>query len=370
MRKHNADNERIKRKYLIFEAEARQQSEASIDSIAKSIARFEEYTKWRDFKRFHYEQAIGFKRHLSKQLNQATGKSLSKSTIRGVLAQVAKFFQWLSQQPGYKSRVTYSDAEYFKLSAKEARIATATKPTSAPTVDQIEAVVGGMPTETDIQLRDRALIAFTLLSGARDGAIASLKMRHINMEERSVYQDARDVNTKFSKTFVTYFFPVKPIFQEVFAEWVHHLTGAKGWAGEDPLFPTTLVKLTKNGQFSAGGLKREHWKTATPIRRIFSHAFEAAGLPYFNPHSFRNALVRMAEEKCKTPEEFKAWSQNLGHERVMTTFTNYGEVSSTRQQQLLQQDTFSSNNLFSDGAEEIATKALLAIKSLATSPPK
>ena len=66
MRKHNADNERIKRKYLIFEKETRQQSDASIDSIAKSIARFEEYTKWREFKRFHFEQAIRFKKHLAK----------------------------------------------------------------------------------------------------------------------------------------------------------------------------------------------------------------------------------------------------------------------------------------------------------------
>ena len=362
MRKHNADNERIKRKYLIFEAEARQQSEASIDSIAKSIARFEEYTKRRDFKRFHYEQAIGFKRHLSKQLNQATGKPLSKSTIRGALAQVTKFFQWLSQQPGYKSRITYSDAEYFKLSAKDTRIAATTKPANAPTVDQIDAVVRRMPTDTDIQLRDRALIAFTLLSGARDGAIASLKLRHIDMEGRSVYQDARDVNTKFSKTFATYFFPVKPIFHEVFAEWMRHITVTRDWADNDPLFPATLVTVSKDGYFSACGLKREHWKTATPIRRVFSQAFEAAGMPYFNPHSFRNTLVRLGEEQCTTPEEFKAWSQNLGHEQVMTTFMNYGEVSQRRQQQLINQ--INCGETQSVDAHHIALKALEAISSL------
>ena len=50
MRKHHPDNERIKRKYLVFQKEARQQSEATIDSIAKSLSRFEEYTKWKDFR--------------------------------------------------------------------------------------------------------------------------------------------------------------------------------------------------------------------------------------------------------------------------------------------------------------------------------
>jgi len=43
-------------------------------------------------------------------------------------------------------------------------------------------------------------------------------------------------------------------------------------------------------------------------------------LPYFNPHSFRNTLVRLGQEICRSPEEFKSWSQNLGHEKVLTTF--------------------------------------------------
>jgi hypothetical protein len=42
-----------------------------------------------------------------------------------------------------------------------------------------------------------------LLAGARDGAIASIKAK-----QRKVEQDARQVKTKFRKTFATYFFPV------------------------------------------------------------------------------------------------------------------------------------------------------------------
>jgi hypothetical protein len=36
-----------------------------------------------------------------------------------------RFLQWLTLQPGYKSRSKYSDAEYFNLSGKDARVATA-----------------------------------------------------------------------------------------------------------------------------------------------------------------------------------------------------------------------------------------------------
>ena len=50
--------------------------------------------------------------------------------------------------------------------------------------------------------------------------------------------------------------------------------------------------------------------------RHSSGRFEQAGLPYFNPHSFRKTLVQLGETTCQSPEEFKAWSQNLGHEGV------------------------------------------------------
>jgi len=88
-------------------------------------------------------------------------------------------------------------------------------------------------------------------------------------------------------------------------------------------------------QFEATGLARDHWRTATPIRTIFHEAFIRAGLPYFNPHSFRNTLVRLGQDIGKTPEQFKAWSQNLGHEKVLTTFLSYDEVACQRQGEII-----------------------------------
>ena len=108
------------------------------------------------------------------------------------------------------------------------------------------------------------------------------------------------------------------------------------WGNDDPLFPATKVEIGVQNQFESNGLKREHWKTASPIRGIFKQAFESVGLRYFNPHSFRNTLARFGEQTCTTPEQFKAWSQNLGHDNVMTTFISYGEVSQSRQAEILQ----------------------------------
>ena len=62
-----------------------------------------------------------------------------------------------------------------------------------------------------------------------------------------------------------------------------------------------------------------------------------ADLPYFNPHSFRDTLVSLAQKLCQTPEEYKSWSQNLGHENVLTTFTSYGAVQHQRQGEIFQE---------------------------------
>ena len=59
MRNHNATNERIKRQYFAYLVEAQGHSEQTIDAVAKAIARFEAFTRYRDFKAFHTEQARG-----------------------------------------------------------------------------------------------------------------------------------------------------------------------------------------------------------------------------------------------------------------------------------------------------------------------
>lgn len=278
MTSYNAANERIKRQYFAYLTEARGHSEPTIDSAAKAIARFEEFTRWRDFKKFHIEQAKGFKQTLADQRRCRGGEPLSKATLYATLTALKRFFVWLAGQPGYKSRISYSDSEYFNLSTKEARIAKATRPARVPTLEQIRHVIFNMPTTTDIERRDRALIAFAILTGARDGAIASFRLR---------------------------------------------------------LFPATKVEVGEDRRFEAVGLDRKQWSNAGRIRIIFKEAFEAAGLPYFNPHSFRKTLALLAGRECKTPEQYKAWAQNLGHEDVLTTFRSYGDVASHRQAEIM-----------------------------------
>ena len=179
------------------------------------------------------------------------------------------------------------------------------------------------------------------------------------MVSKSVYQDGRDVDTKFSKTFRTNFCPVGDLFDEIFSEWVGYLKAELLFGEDAPLFPKTKMSHNKRSEFIADGLTNEHWSNASPIRKIFKTDFESAGLEYYNPHSFRDTLVRLGEKICKTPEQFKAWSQNLGHESVMTTFTSYGEVPQHRQAEVFDELRMPTKQLQNQSDIEMLARAVL-----------
>lgn len=335
MAKTIADNERIKWKYLRYLMEADGKSEASIDAVAAAISRFQESIGGRDFRKFHKEQAIAFKKKLAEQLNTRTGERLSKSTIEGILRALRGFFHWLAREPGYKSKIEFSDGHYFNLSAKDMEIARAERPKRIPTLEQMHHVLSLMPAVTDIARRDRAVVALAVLTGARASALATLKLKHVDIDQLMIIQDGREVATKRSKTIATWFFPVGGTAERIFVDWIDSRRTEHLASDDEPVFPQTRNERDNEGLLRAVGLGRTGWSNAHPIRNIFRKAFEAAGLPYFNPHSVRNMLVQLGERICRSPEEFKAWSQNLGHSQVLTTLISYGEVPAHRQADII-----------------------------------
>ena len=328
------ENEAVKRRYVLFLEAAEGLQGSTVDAALRAIERFELSTRNKPFKKFHIEQARAFRASLPREAG-ADGNPLSAATITSTLKRLRHFFGWLSTEPGYRSKLKPSDAAYFTPTEQDRRIAGAKRPARVPTLDEIATVLAHMPTSTPVEQRNRALIAFAILSGARDGALASLRLKHVDLPARSVFQDGRDVKTKRRKTFVSHFFPVGDEPLGIFAAYVAMLRDELGFGPDDPLFPATLKGHDAERRFCAIGLSREHWKDAGPIRAIFRAAFEAAGVPYAKPHSFRKTLARLGETLCRTPEQWKAWSQNLGHESEATTFVGYGQVPEERQAAIL-----------------------------------
>lgn len=333
--KYNAENERVKRRYLGYLRNAKGYDEATIDGHARAIERFEGYNKRRSFKLFRIEQAIGFRERLATAKAEGSDRPLSKATIHQVLNTLRGFVLWLAHQPGYRSRIAYSDADYFRPNLRDERAASARPERPVPTLEQIRHAISLMPSATDIERRNRAMLAFAILTGARDRAISTIRVKHVDVVAERVTQNGDEVHTKGAKLIETWFFPVGDELKAIVVDWISHLRNERLYGLNDPVFSRTAVALGKDRKFAAAGLDRAFWRTADPVREVFREAFEAAGLPYFNPHSFRKTLAQFGQRVCRTPEELKAWSQNLGHENVMTTLTSYGTLPAYRQGELM-----------------------------------
>ena len=136
------------------------------------------------------------------------------------------------------------------------------------------------------------------------------------------------------------FFPVSQQIEEIVLSWLQYLRERLNFDGEDPLFPKTAMAHDENDCFTPDGLTREFWSSAEPVRKVFRTAFERAGMPNYTPHSFRRTLVSIAYQRELSPAHLKAWSQNLGHESMLTTLTSYGNIGVHQQGELVKKTPF------------------------------
>jgi site-specific recombinase XerC len=144
MRKHHPQNERIKHEYFKYLKQAKRMSQGSVDQVAAAISRFEQSTNFRDFRKFHIAQAVAFKERLQQQINPETGRSLAKATIHSRLMALKAFVFWLASRQGYRSQISYADADYFNDSANDERVAKAVRTRPVPSFDDIRTALAAM----------------------------------------------------------------------------------------------------------------------------------------------------------------------------------------------------------------------------------
>ena len=76
--KFNPKNERMKKKYFDYLAQAKRLSPKTIESASKAILRYEDYTKFEDIGKFNKVKAMGFKNKLAQSRNKAKGALLNQ----------------------------------------------------------------------------------------------------------------------------------------------------------------------------------------------------------------------------------------------------------------------------------------------------
>ncbi len=327
----NPVNELIKKQYEEALIHGRCRDPKTVKAVWDAITLFERFTGRADFKTFNSEQAKGFKKWLEKQTNKG-GELLSLSTVRGALNSIREFFLWLAIHPKHIRKIDGRAVEYLRLSNNDNRAARASRDKIPPTIEELQKTLNAMPFETDIEKRDKAIFAFMILTCVRDDALVSLRMKDVNISQKTLWQDPKHVRTKFRKGILTGFVSAPiPKAEIIFMDWYVFARDILMFSADAPLFPQTLVVANPETlTFEVKGLSRDPWASAAPVREIFKKTFANVGLPYFNPHLFRNTIVQWAEKNC-TPYEFKAISQNLGHEHAMTTYNSYGKLSGRAQ---------------------------------------
>lgn len=330
-KKSNPANDRLKRDYLVNLKEARQRADATVDQVRRAIDRLEVYTGYKDFGSFNRDQALGFKKALVASKGKRSGKPIRVATAHHVIRALQDFLAWLHSQPGFRRRIDTSDIAYLNLTIKEERTAHAARSRPWAAIEQYRAALWEMPATTEIERRDRAIFALLMLTAMRDAALVSLKLKHIAIGRSHVFQDPNEVRTKSSKAINTFFYPVGDGVAEIVADWVTYLTAEKLYGPDDPLFPKTAVAQDGRQSFAVQGLAPVHWATAAPVRHIFESTFTRIGLPYVVPHSVRQTITQFGYSLNLTIEQQKAWSQNMGHDSVLTTLGSYGPLTTERQ---------------------------------------
>ena len=180
MSKYCPKNERVKRDYTFWLETSNGKQNATIDAALRAIERFEASTNWKPFRKFHIEQARSFRARLAEETN-SNNRPLSAATVTSTLKHLRNFFLWLSREPGFRSALNSNDANYFTPSEQDVRVATARREKRVASLEEIKRVLASMPTCTTIERRDRAIVASAILTGARDGALASFRLKHIDM---------------------------------------------------------------------------------------------------------------------------------------------------------------------------------------------
>ena len=341
MSKVNAKNERKKRAFFRWLKNADGCCDSTVNNVESAILLWQEFSRDEDFALYNADKGIAFKTWLSKR--ESSGKRLSLVTYHAYLRHLRKFFTWLVREPGYKSRIKSNAIDYLKITERENRMASQAVPRNYPSLEYVQELVASIVMRNEIDLRDRAMISFTLLTGMRDRAIASLPLGCFDDENLAVIQNPRlGVETKFAKFIPTILFRFDEKMLGFIIDWSRHLK-SKGFGVQDPLFPRAkLDQSSGNLSFQSPiEVEAKFWRGAGRIREIFKHRSQQAGLPYYPPHTFRHLAVNLALRACKNGEEIKAISQNFGHEFVATTFGAYGNFASSRLTEIIKEMDFS-----------------------------
>ncbi len=333
MTKYNNENDIIKKKYFI-DMRLDGLSPKTIDGARYAIDRLETFTNFENFKSINSKTLEKFRKGLLVTKN-AKGGNLSPSTIDHVLKPLQRFFKWLKRESGYKRKLESLDVRYLNLDKNERRkLQTIRKIKEFYAIEEVKLALSFSP-NTDVEMRDRAIVAMLSCTAMRHESIITVKLGHFDIKRQVVVQDPQTMKTKNSKLINSRLIPIDDAIVQIVIDWVRYLKDELGFTDNDPLFPKEHLQQDEYKQFIGGiALSNKHIESHNVIPVIVKKVFARVGLQYNNPHSFRDMLTNYIVSNYGI-QEAAALSLNLGHENLAITLGNYYQPSPEQQFDIL-----------------------------------
>jgi integrase len=318
----NAQNERMKYEYRRHMRRAMKRDEKTVISTLKHLRDYETFTDFACFSTYNCELADKYIDHLS-------NRGLSLSFINDNIRALRDFLKWLERQKGYRSKIDYNHIDYLNVSDNQRRTAKATEYKKSHSFKDIIQMIRLMPSGTLTEQRNKAIISLQALCGLRINELRTVKIKNLIEEDGSyfIYVNPKDMQVKFAKTRHANFMPLPDDIVQNVLSWRETLY-KHGFTEKNPLFPRIDNHFSQMNLLQLN-LTHDYIKSETTLRDVFKKAYEAAGLPYLRPHSFRHTITRYAERQ--SPEFLNAVRQSLGHSSIDTTFQSYGALSEYEQ---------------------------------------
>lgn len=321
----------------------------TVDIHLSAIRDFERVTKGMPFHLIKTDAAAAYRDKLIERGKLAKGEGgSSKSTIRHRASHLSRFFEWLCKQDGHR-RMNKSIPEYFKLPKGITAQAMQAPPRLFPTIDEAISMASEMPSRTIRERRNRAIFALAFVTGFRASALISLRLRHIDVQGKRAFQDGADVRAKNGRSYTANWFPRTEKMQQFLVAWIDEIQSI-GVSQDDALFPAArhLARPFRLSQKNRPSI--EPMRTQVAVTEAFIRASSHSTLNY-SPHSARHCLAALGEQICRSSEEKKAWSLNLGHSSEQVTQSHYAKVSEVRKCEIF--EGFSENNLWTDEEKDL-----------------
>lgn len=296
-------NVRLYKRYFDY----RKRCGFSVKTIKKSqqaIRHLDNYLEGKSLYNVIPDDFNDFRTYLSDQTYR--GKKISSNTVVNVMSQLKLFFKFIGGLSEFSDIINQELMGTWSLSPSEKQTLknVGKKIKKFPTQDHINKAISSIDKTKAVNRRNKSLIVYCFLTGARISAAITMKIGLVDTEKRIVTQDPEQgVETKRRKLIITTIPKLNEKYFQILIKWIQELRNV-GFNDDSPLFPVALTDK-KEGmlEFDISKEFTKEFLSLSTAEAIIKKLFTDAGYSDYHPHSLRDSHIHYTNEMATTPND-------------------------------------------------------------------